>query len=161
MRLAPLGLALLLSGCAVGPDYHRPDLSPPASYRGNEQQTAAGSFAAAPWRTVYTDPKLQDLIVLALQGNLDLKTAMARIDEARAELSVTRMAFAPTIDATGSVARGRTSVDMLTPGSPHPFGSSRRSRSAPPTNSTSGAACDVAMSRRAPRCCPRNSLNAP
>ena len=118
MRLAPLGLALLLSGCAMGPDYHRPDLSPPASYRGNEQQTAPGSFAAAPWRTVYTDPKLQDQIVLALQGNLDLKTAMARIDEARAELSVTRMAFAPTIDATGSVARGRTSVDMLTPGSP-------------------------------------------
>jgi multidrug efflux system outer membrane protein len=118
MRSALLGLPVLLFGCAVGPDYHRPDLSPPASFRGNEQQSAAGSFATTQWQTVYTDPKLQELIALALQGSLDLKTAMARIDEARAELNVSRMAFAPTIDATGSLGRARTSLDMLTPGSP-------------------------------------------
>jgi outer membrane protein, multidrug efflux system len=105
-------------GCAVGPDYHRPDLSPPASYRGNEPPATAPSFATTQWRVVYTDPKLQDLIALALQGNLDLKTAMARIDEARADLNVTRMAFAPTIDATGSVGRARTSLDELPAGSP-------------------------------------------
>jgi outer membrane protein, multidrug efflux system len=118
MRLALLASPVLLLGCAVGPDYHRPDLSPPASFRGDEQPSASSSFATTQWRMVYTDPKLQDLIALALQGNLDLKTAMARIDEARANLSVSRMAYVPTIDAAGSLSRGRTSVDARPPGAP-------------------------------------------
>src|SRR5512132_1714484 len=90
--LSPLfigAFTVALSGCfAVGPDYKTPDPSAPAEW---SQRLQGSVTAASPdaqglaqwWRTL-GDPDLSDLIERATAGNLDLKTAQARVREARA-----------------------------------------------------------------------------
>ena len=98
-------LVLLLGGCALGPDYERPEIDTPASYI---QPVEEGeSFANMPWWDLLQDPQLQELIRIALEENKDLGIAVARIEEFRAVLGVTRADQFPTVDlnATG----GRTS----------------------------------------------------
>jgi multidrug efflux system outer membrane protein len=96
---------LLLGGCALGPDYERPEIDTPVSYI---QPVEEGeSFANMPWWDLLQDPQLQELIRIALEENKDLGIAVARIEEFRAVLGVTRADQFPTVDlnATG----GRTS----------------------------------------------------
>src|ERR1700740_2691944 len=87
-------LSGVLSGCAVGPHYHRPAVQAPNAVRDLadnpqlQQQTA--SYADLPWWQVFQDPKLQELIRTALKQNYDLQLATERITAARAELMVTR-----------------------------------------------------------------------
>ena len=80
-----VGLAAVAAGCAVGPNYHRPDLAPPPAW---EQQPAPAesSLANLPWWDLFQDQALRDLIHTALAENKDRKLAMARIAEARAAL---------------------------------------------------------------------------
>ena len=111
-------VTLLLGACAVGPDYHRPSLDVPAAFRGAQAGADKASAGDASWRTIYTDEQLQQLIAGALRSNLDLKVAVARIDEVRATLGVSRLALAPTIDAAGNLSRSRTSADARLPGQP-------------------------------------------
>jgi len=118
MRHAAVALALLIGACAVGPDYRRPTLDVPAAFRGTQDAGPADSIGDATWWSVYGDPQLRDLITSALRNNLDLKTAVARIDEARATLGPIELGFLPQIDALGSVGRSKTSVDALIPGLP-------------------------------------------
>ena len=117
MRRVGLGLALLLCGCAVGPDYHRPALAVPDAYR-DTPAPAGDSVADTTWWNVYEDPKLRYLIAAAIRSNFDLKTAVARIDEAHAVLGQTRLDLLPTIDARGSVSRAKSSSNVLLPGTP-------------------------------------------
>lgn len=116
MRLAALVAAALVAGCAVGPDYHRPAVAVPDAYRATERLPAGESLGDAAWDRVYADPKLRELISTALRNNLDLKVAVARVDEARARLGATRLQYAPTIGASGVVTRSKYSLDALTPG---------------------------------------------
>jgi multidrug efflux system outer membrane protein len=98
-------LVILLSGCAMGPDYERPEIDTPVSYIQPVQE--GESFANMPWWDLLQDPQLQELIRIALEENKDLGIAVARIEEFRAVLGVTRADQFPTVDlnATG----GRTS----------------------------------------------------
>src|SRR6266850_2484843 len=75
-------VALLAVACALGPDYQRPKEKIPAAYR---FEPAAGndSFADQGWWQLYQDPTLQSLIREALDNNLDVRIAAARIDQAR------------------------------------------------------------------------------
>jgi multidrug efflux system outer membrane protein len=116
VRHAALAGLTLLAGCAVGPDYHRPAVVVPDAYRGTSAAPAGESIGDAGWESVYTDPKLRELITAALHNNLDLKVAIARVDEARAVLGATRLRYLPTIDASGQVARTKASLEALTPG---------------------------------------------
>jgi len=98
-------LVILLGGCALGPDYERPEIDTPVTYI---QPVEEGeSFANMPWWDLLQDPQLQELIRIALEENKDLGIAVARIEEFRAVLGVTRADQFPTVDlnATG----GRTS----------------------------------------------------
>jgi multidrug efflux system outer membrane protein len=115
-RLAAVA-ALLLAGCALGPDYRRPDTGIPAAYRFQAQAEPA-SFGDQGWWQVYQDPTLQALIGDALQHNLDVRTAAARVDQARATLGATRLQQLPQINATAGVQRSRTSQYELPAGSP-------------------------------------------
>ncbi len=109
--------ALLAVACAFGPDYQRPKEKIPAAYR---FEPAAGndSFADQGWWQLYQDPTLQSLIREALDNNLDVRIAAARVDQARAILGSTRLQQLPQISASADAQRARTSVDQRVPGVP-------------------------------------------
>src|SRR5262249_26983610 len=81
-------LALALTGCMVGPNYERPTTPLPATFPG---APALGVDIAAPaispqWWTSFDDPVLDEYVATALTDNLDVAFAVARIDEAEAQL---------------------------------------------------------------------------
>lgn len=77
-------LAYLLAGCALGPDYKRPEIAVPDSYRGQVSPEEAASIADLEWWEFFKDDDLNALVQRALDNNLDLQIAASRIDEARA-----------------------------------------------------------------------------
>jgi multidrug efflux system outer membrane protein len=103
-------LLTLLGGCAVGPDYERPELEVPESYLQPVEQ--GENFANTPWWELFQDEQLQALIRIALEENQDLGIAAARVEEFRAILGVTRADQFPTVDitATGAQAEGSDNV---------------------------------------------------
>jgi multidrug efflux system outer membrane protein len=97
----------LAAGCALTPDYERPELGPPGGWR--QPSDAGESIANLPWWDLYRDEALQELVRVALLDNRDLAVALARVEEARYQLTFTRADQFPFLDAFGSAGRGRTS----------------------------------------------------
>ncbi|MCU0950804.1 MAG: efflux transporter outer membrane subunit [Burkholderiaceae bacterium] len=87
----------LLGGCAVGDNYTRPALELPERIRGTS--VGGDSLGASGWRTVFTDPLLQDRIDAALKSNLDLAAAEARVREAQANVIIARSGLLPSVAA--------------------------------------------------------------
>jgi multidrug efflux system outer membrane protein len=110
-------LAVLAAGCALGPDYRRPETTTPAAYR-FEQEATADSIADTGWWQVYQDPVLQSLIREALANNLDVRIAAARVEQARAALGSARLQQLPQVSATAGATRQRTSLYELPAGFP-------------------------------------------
>jgi multidrug efflux system outer membrane protein len=113
-RLIALSLiTLLLSGCAVGPNYKRPSVNVPGRYRGaippEATQAAAESLGDQKWWEVFEDQQLQDLIHTALQQNYDVRIAATRILQAQAQVGITRADQLPTINA------GAQTIDQRSP----------------------------------------------
>jgi multidrug efflux system outer membrane protein len=107
-RIAPGLLCLIVgSACAVGPNYVRPPVAPPEDYRGHVGPVEAASLADLPWWEVFEDPVLQQLILDALNANYDLKTAVYRVEQARALLGVAQSPFYPQVEYQGSAGRQR------------------------------------------------------
>jgi multidrug efflux system outer membrane protein len=87
----------LQSGCALGPDYVRPDQEMSAGYRSNVEMETDTSFADLQWRQIYSDPVLQGLISEALSSAPDLLIAEARVREAEAIAGITRSELYPQL----------------------------------------------------------------
>jgi multidrug efflux system outer membrane protein len=104
-------------GCAVGPNYKRPITSVPTSFRAPDPlpPQQAASVADLKWFEVFKDDKLQALIRTALERNYDLREAVARVEEARASLGITRANQFPSFGAGGGVEINRLSRDGATP----------------------------------------------
>ncbi len=107
--LAGLAVALaaattLLSGCMkVGPDYQKPKTEVPKGWEiPKDPAVAPGQARVRAWWKVFKDPLLTELINRAAQTNLDLKTAVAKVEEARQQIGVTASEELPQIDGTGS-----------------------------------------------------------
>jgi multidrug efflux system outer membrane protein len=101
MRKAIILLAVvLLAGCAVGPDYKRPAVDVPQSFRFEEKE--AKDLANTAWWQQFNDSVLNDLIRIALQENKDVKVAAARIEQFVGQYVTTRAAFFPQIGAGAS-----------------------------------------------------------
>lgn len=101
-------LALLSSGaCAIGPNYRRPTVSTPESYRGESAASSDGSipFGDLPWWEVFKDPTLQDLIRRAIAQNKDLRIAVIRVEEGRGVYRATQGQQFPEIGLGAGVAR--------------------------------------------------------
>jgi len=99
------GLALALAGCAIGPDYKRPaDLPAPAQYRDVLSAQQATSFADVGWADTFNDPELRPLLETALKNNLDLRIALARVEEYRGYSRIARSYFGPEIRAVGNTS---------------------------------------------------------
>ena len=104
----------VLAGCMVGPNYHRPTVQSPPTYRDlseNPQiQSQVASYADLPWWQVFQDPKLQELIRIAIKQNYDLQLATERIDAARAQVAVTRSSLFPQVSANPAFGGGKENV---------------------------------------------------
>jgi outer membrane protein, multidrug efflux system len=116
-------VAGLLAGCTVGPNYKRPAVNVPGSYRGEtapespsaapapnaaaSNGPAAASLADEKWWEVFQDKELQDLIRTALQNNYDVRIAATRVLQAKAQLGITRADQFPSLSAGGNVTSVR------------------------------------------------------
>jgi multidrug efflux system outer membrane protein len=118
------GLALIVSlyllavtGCLVGPDFKPPQTQVPASWieGATAQPPSAAQFQdLVHWWTTFNDPMLSALVGRAIQFNLDLKLAQARIRQARAARNVTAAGLGPTVNAGGSYVYGASGVQTAT-----------------------------------------------
>ncbi|MGA9495952.1 MAG: efflux transporter outer membrane subunit [Terriglobales bacterium] len=103
--------SLIMSGCMVGPNYHRPVVQTPTTYRDLQQnpqtQAQAASFADLPWWQVFQDPQLQELIRIALKENYDLQLATERITAARAQVTITRSYLFPQVQGNANFGGGK------------------------------------------------------
>jgi NodT family efflux transporter outer membrane factor (OMF) lipoprotein len=110
--LAAALLALFNAGCVVGPDYHRPQVSVPATYSELPGWTQAEPNATGPkgtWWTAFNDPLIDELEPLVAVSNQTVRADYANYQEALAEVRAAHSALFPTIGATGSVTRERAS----------------------------------------------------
>ena len=97
--LVACAAAIIATGCTVGPDYKRPDVSVPSSYRAADGlPTAAGAptFGDLAWASVFSDPDLQELIRTALLQNYDVRVAASRILQAQSQVTIARSPMFPT-----------------------------------------------------------------
>ncbi len=94
----------LMTGCTVGPDYQRPDAALAHRYLGQasvEQRSAATSASLVAWWEGFADPVLSNLIAQALEQNLDLAQASARVTQARAGLGLQMPRYCPLETSAG------------------------------------------------------------
>ena len=107
---APLfGLAILLGGCTLAPDYKRPELAVPAALPATGSAAEAGERAVADigWQEFFTDARLKGVIELALANNRDLRIAAANVEQARALYRIERSGLLPRISADGTMTEQR------------------------------------------------------
>jgi NodT family efflux transporter outer membrane factor (OMF) lipoprotein len=117
MLARPYHFAFLLSvltGCAVGPDYRAPEIPVSARFLGKEaieQRDAGGSADLRAWWAGFDDPLLTHFVSLALEQNLDIAQAAARVAQARAALRLAEAALLPSGNVSAHGARAHQSVE--------------------------------------------------
>jgi multidrug efflux system outer membrane protein len=121
-RLAiPLFIGIIfLSGCAVGPNYKRPSVNVPVTYRAPADEPSAAAPAQQPagsqpttapaaslgdekWWEVFQDQELQGLIRIAIKNNYDVRIAATRVLQAQAQVGITRADQLPSLSAGGAI----------------------------------------------------------
>ena len=114
-----LSAALLTSGCTVGPNYRRPTVAVPGSYRGTASDEAAQTQLATlgdqKWWDIFQDEQLRTLVRTAVNQNYDLRIAASRILEARAQLGIVRADQFPTLGAGAGIADVRQAQSKFLP----------------------------------------------
>lgn len=113
MRRRILSAVLLLSaaGCKVGPNYQRPVTALPDQFRGVPTPAAPTepSLADTKWENLFDDQTLNGIVNNALAHNFDLRIAYARVEQARAQLGITRANQLPFFDLSGGLTTGQSS----------------------------------------------------
>jgi multidrug efflux system outer membrane protein len=97
---------LALAGCTVGPDYKRPAVNTPQTFRG-DSSGQTNSFGDMPWWELFRDDTLQTLVRTALTNNYDIRIAAMRVEQARAVLAENRAGYFPQVSYTGVAGVGR------------------------------------------------------
>jgi multidrug efflux system outer membrane protein len=152
--LAPAAALLALAGCAVGPSYHKPEAHAPARFGeggglGIGASAPADADQIAHWWTVFRDPELESLMDRAIRNNRDLKTAVSRVRQARAEREVAAGSLLPGVAATAGYNRSRGSKNVKLPLSALGGGAPASGGASPKTSSGPGAARSAAGSESA------------
>jgi multidrug efflux system outer membrane protein len=125
-KLGLIFLGVLAGGCTVGPNYQAPKPALSASFGaaagpGGEgtvvppSAVVPGVEAVARWWRVFNDPELNALVQRAVHDNRDLKLAVSRLRQARAQRLVVSAGLWPQVDATGGFYRGRGSQNVVIP----------------------------------------------
>ncbi len=117
-RIEMAALAALLAGCAVGPRFLPPQPAVPAHWSqaapgapGGASAVDTGAPQVEAWWASFNDPALTSLIERSFAANLDLREAVVRIEEARAQRQATTAGLWPTLAANASFTRQRFSLD--------------------------------------------------
>ncbi|MCL2345976.1 MAG: efflux transporter outer membrane subunit [Desulfobulbus sp.] len=115
--------AALLAGCSFIPGYERPEAPVAQAYPQGDAYTAQPAGAAGRsangsaatdigWREFFVDPRLQQLVDIALKNNRNLRVSLLNVEAARAQYQITRAELFPAIGAVGARTRTRTADDM-------------------------------------------------
>lgn len=102
-------LPVFFAGCTLGPKYKRPQIQPPASYYA-EPQTRENSVADLAWWDLFKDPVLQGFIREAMKNNYDLQLAVARVEQERALLGVSRSQYYPQVEYDASISGAQSRI---------------------------------------------------
>ncbi|GLX14469.1 hypothetical protein Pstr01_27080 [Pseudomonas straminea] len=106
--LCLLALSIALAGCAVGPDYQRPDIDTPVAFKqaeGWKTAVPADALARGAWWELYGDGELNALVGRLNVSNQNLAASEAQYRQARALLRSGRAAFFPTLSTSAGVTR--------------------------------------------------------
>jgi multidrug efflux system outer membrane protein len=109
-----VGAAVMLGGCAVGPDYHKPSAETPPAWQPVEpwHEAAPGdSVLKGNWWELFQDPQLNPLVEQALTSNQNLRVAAARLQQAQDQLTIARSALFPSVDLSASASRSKSSAN--------------------------------------------------
>ena len=98
--------ALLLSACMLGPDFQKPEVDQPETFRFAEDAAEMQEAVNLKWWELFSDPVLVLLVNTALQNNLDVRAAVSRIEEARAALGFSEADLYPMLDIQGGAQIG-------------------------------------------------------
>lgn len=105
--LTAIGLSVALSACNLAPKYQQPEIDLPSTqFKYNLQNNQAIQAASLGWQNYFADPRLQQLIDLAIKNNTDLRIANLNVEQVRAQYAIARADRLPGINATGSANRG-------------------------------------------------------
>jgi len=108
-----IAVALMLSGCAVGPDYQAPKPATPERFNSMQRDGISAPLVAATnpnWWKSFNDPQLDSLIARAIKGNLSLQQAVLRIAGARQQLNQARGAWAPSVNGNARFTRQQLGI---------------------------------------------------
>ncbi|MCC9597965.1 MULTISPECIES: efflux transporter outer membrane subunit [unclassified Rubrivivax] len=108
MRSIVLSLLLALTGCAMTPEYVRPEPPIAVAYPHRSSTEEVPSSAGIGWRSMFGDARLQALIEAALKHNRDLRIAMLNVEATAAQYRIQRAGELPAVNATAGVTRERS-----------------------------------------------------
>lgn len=100
-------VALLLTSCTLIPTYHRPDHATPASWRNGAADASDRPIAPDWWRS-FNSPELNELMTIALAQNNDIRAAIARIQQANAQVEIAEAPLFPSLEGTGNATYTRS-----------------------------------------------------
>ena len=103
-----IAVAALSVACTMGPDYKRPEVNPPAAFRG-ATTTDAASIADLKWFEVFRDDTLNGLVNTALRDSFEVRIAAERVLQARAAYGIARADRFPSVDASAGATTARAS----------------------------------------------------
>ena len=113
-RLVAAGLAgALAAGCTLGPDYTRPPIDAPGAFRFEAKDAA--DTANTEWWKQFGDPVLDNLVAEALAHNLNIRIAVANVEQAAGVLTQTRSGMFPQVGYSGAAGRARSTEEGATP----------------------------------------------
>lgn len=101
-------LAFTMSSCSLVPEYFRPAAPVPEAYPGQPSDESVTEAPPLTWQSYFADADLQKLIQVGLEHNRDLKTAVLRMDEAKATYGIQKADRLPTVQGTLGYDRTRT-----------------------------------------------------
>ncbi len=104
---------MFLTGCAVGPNYRTPEIAMPSSYETHATLSEEDEVQLRSWWTQFEDPMLNVLIHEAISQNLDLKIALEKINQVRAQYQIKAAELAPKLDMTVEERRSRISQSLF------------------------------------------------
>jgi len=114
-QLLAMVSAVLLAACAVGPDYHRPEVATSDQFVGTDAARFSTQDVEREFWKQFNDEQLNELIERALVANHDIRIATSRLREARALRGQAKLDLAPTVTASSGYTKARASDRQLGP----------------------------------------------